>query len=188
MDGAIGLECAGSYPDGESALGGLPVDRPDVVLLDINLPGMNGIECMRLLKSGIPAAQFIMLTAYQDDERIFESLAIGASGYLLKRSPPVAILEAVTEVHGGGSPMSSYIARRVVQSFSAKPSTPAGTASLSPREVEVLTLLSRGFLYKEISDELKISIDTVRTHLRRIYEKLQVHTRTEAVVKYLKRK
>lgn len=193
VDGTPGIDCVSSYHDGAAALLGLPADHADVVMLDINLPKMDGIDCLRNLKPHMADTQFIMLTTYNDDERIFQSLAAGASGYLLKRSTPAEILEAIIDVHAGGSPMSSSIARRVVQSFASKPPgknkamDETGKLAVSPREHEVLTLLSKGFLYKEIAAELAISLDTVRTHLRRIYEKLHVHSRTEAVVKFLER-
>lgn len=191
VNGSQGLRCVSRYADGAEAVKNLGSDQPDIVLMDIQMPKINGIECLRMLKPDMPGTQFIILTAYSDDESLFESLQAGATGYLLKRSSPAEILEAISDARSGGSPMSSYIARRVVQSFaragSKKASPRQDTVSLSPREEEILGLLAGGFLYKEIADNLSISIDTVRTHLRRIYEKLQVHSRTEAVVKYLKR-
>ena len=155
--------------------------------MDINLPGMNGVECVRRLKQVLPETQVVMLTAYEDTENIFNALAAGASGYLLKRAPRAEILDALREVLEGGSPMTTHIARKVVQSFqkggvSAKP-----TENLSTREQEVLDCLSQGFLYKEIAEKLGISYETVHTYIRRIYEKLQVRTRTEAVAKFLRR-
>lgn len=181
------------YATAEAALEKLPAEKPEVVLMDINLPGMNGVECVRKLKQLLPGTQVMMLTAYEDTENIFNSLAAGASGYMLKRTPRAELLDAIREVHRGGSPMTTHIARKVVQSF-LKPVTPAptGTASevteeLSAREHEVLDLLSQGFMYKEIADKLGISFETVRTYIRRIYEKLHVRTRTEAVAKALRR-
>ena len=181
------------YASAEAALEKLPVEKPEVVLMDINLPGMNGVECVRKLKQLLPGTQVMMLTAYEDTENIFNSLAAGASGYMLKRTPRAELLDAIREVHRGGSPMTTHIARKVVQSF-LKPVAPAptGTASevteeLSAREHEVLDLLSQGFMYKEIADKLGISFETVRTYIRRIYEKLHVRTRTEAVAKALRR-
>ncbi len=185
---ADGFECLGQHPNAEAAIAAIPQERPNVVLMDINLPGMNGVECVRKLKQLVPTLQVVMLTAYEDTENIFNSLAAGASGYLLKRSKSAEILDALREVQGGGSPMTAHIARKVVQSFQATSAAPvASTEELSPREQEVLDLLSQGFMYKEISDKLGISFETVRTYIRRIYEKLHVRTRTEAVAKALRR-
>jgi DNA-binding NarL/FixJ family response regulator len=184
---ADGFRCLSQYPDAEAAVEALPRDRPDVVLMDINLPGMNGVECVRRLKQLAPATQMIMLTVYEDTENIFNALAAGASGYLLKRTPRAELLEAIREVHRGGSPMTTHIARKVVQSFQQPVASSQPTESLSPREQEVLDCLSKGFLYKEIADKLGIGYETVHTYIRRIYEKLQVRTRTEAVAKFLRR-
>jgi len=187
---AEGFQCLGEYGSAEAALEGLPKQIPNVVLMDINLPGMNGVECVRKLKQLVPATQVVMLTAYEDTENIFNSLAAGASGYLLKRSKSGEILEAIRDVQNGGSPMTTHIARKVVQSFQANAAASARaepSEELSPREQEVLDLLSQGFMYKEISDKLGISFETVRTYIRRIYEKLHVRTRTEAVAKALRR-
>jgi DNA-binding NarL/FixJ family response regulator len=187
LDREEGFHCVSNYADAETALVGLPNDRPDVVLMDINLPGMNGVECVRRLKQILPATLPVMLTAYEDTENIFNALAAGAAGYLLKRAPRAELLDAIREVCHGGSPMTPHIARLVVQSFQkAAPSAPA-TENLSSREQEVLDCLSKGFLYKEIAEKLGISYETVHTYIRRIYEKLQVRTRTEAVAKFLKR-
>ena len=184
---AEGFRCLSQYPDAEAAVEALPRDRPDVVLMDINLPGMNGVECVRRLKQLAPDSLVIMLTVYEDTENIFNALAAGASGYLLKRTPRAEVLDAIREVHRGGSPMTTHIARKVVQSFQPTgPSSQTGE-SLSPREQEVLDCLSKGFLYKEIAEKLGISYETVHTYIRRIYEKLQVRTRTEAVAKFLRR-
>jgi len=184
-----GFEFIGQHASAEAGLENIPNEKPDVVLMDINLPGINGVECVRKLKQILPGTQVVMLTAYEDTENIFNSLAAGAAGYLLKRSKSQEILDAVRDVMNGGSPMSTHIARKVVQSFQARPAAaPAEPeAELSPREQEVLNLLSQGFMYKEISDKLGISFETVRTYIRRIYEKLHVRTRTEAVAKALKR-
>ncbi|HNQ89747.1 MAG TPA: response regulator transcription factor [Verrucomicrobiota bacterium] len=182
---AEGFRCASQYSNAEAALEGLPRDRPDVVLMDINLPGMNGVECVRRAKAAIPGLQVVMLTVYEDTENIFAALAAGASGYLLKRTSRAELLEAIREVHRGGSPMTTHIARKVVQSFQRTGASPQPTENLSPREAEVLDFLARGFLYKEIADNLGISYETVHTYIRRIYEKLQVRTRTEAVAKFL---
>ena len=188
VGGSPGLSFCGSSGSAEHALLEIPKVIPDVVLMDINLHQLSGIDCVSQLKPIVPASQFIMLTAYSDDALIFNALSAGATGYLLKRTPPSEILDAIEEVHRGGSPMSGQIARRVVQSFRGPaPSTvPArDLASLSPRENEILEFLSKGYRYKEIAGELKISTETVRTHLRRIYEKLQVRSGIEAVARYL---
>ncbi|MDE3068768.1 MAG: response regulator transcription factor, partial [Verrucomicrobiota bacterium] len=175
------------YANDEDALARLPHDKPDVVLMDINLPGMNGVECVRQLKPLAPQVQVMMLTVYEDTENIFNALAAGASGYLLKRTPGRELLEAIREVHRGGSPMTTHIARKVVSSFQRTPAAATSAEALSPREQEVLDCLAQGFLYKEIADKLGISYETVHTYIRRIYEKLQVRTRTEAVAKFLRR-
>jgi DNA-binding NarL/FixJ family response regulator len=182
--GTPGFNCIAAYGSAEEALEKLPDVAPDVVLMDINLPGMSGIDCVKILKERQPELQIIMLTVYQDDEQIFQSLAAGATGYILKKTPPAKLLEAIEEVHQGGSPMSSQIARRVVEVFQQKDLSAQNTGELSTRENEILSYLAKGYRYKEIADLLCISIDTVRTHIRNIYEKLQVHSRTEAVLKY----
>ena len=180
-----GCTCVGQFSSGEDALARLPASSPDVVLMDINLPGMNGIECVRQLKLAHPGIEFIMLTVYEDTESVFNALAAGASGYLLKLVPRPELLEAIQRVHAGGSPMTSHIARKVVQSFRQPAPMGAETTKLSPREQEVLEYLAKGFLYKEISRALDISYDTVHNHIRHIYEKLHVRSRTQAVTKYL---
>jgi len=187
LDGAEGFRCLSQYASAEDALAGLPKDKPDVVLMDINLPGINGVECVRRLKQIAPEIAAVMLTAYEDTENIFNALAAGATGYLLKRAPRAELLDAIREVRRGGSPMTTHIARKVVQSFQKQSrAAPTGEA-LSAREQEVLDHLSQGFLYKEIADKMGISYETVHTYIRRIYEKLQVRTRTEAVAKFLRR-
>jgi len=180
---AEGFRCVAEFSDAESALEALPKAQPDVVLSDINLPGLNGVECVRRLKPQMPQTQFVMLTVYEDADHIFQALAAGASGYLLKQVPRAELLAALKDVHEGGSPMTSKIARKVVQAF--QPVRPAGTetAELSPREQELLDLLARGYLYKEIADAMKISVGTVNTYIRRIYEKLHVRSRAQAVAK-----
>jgi DNA-binding NarL/FixJ family response regulator len=185
-----GFQCLSHFPNAEAALQALPAQPPEVVLVDINLPGINGVEFVRRLKQAAPAILAVMLTAYEDTENIFNALAAGAAGYLLKRAPRGELLEAIREVRRGGSPMTTHIARKVVQSFqkpgpAAQP--PDAGDSLSTREQEVLNLLSQGFFYKEIAEKLGISYETVHTYIRRIYEKLQVRTRTEAVAKFLRR-
>jgi DNA-binding NarL/FixJ family response regulator len=184
---AEGFRCLATYGDAESALEALPRERPEVVLMDINLPGMNGVECVRRLKQVAPDILALMLTVYEDTENIFNALAAGAAGYLLKRTKSAELLEAIREVHRGGSPMTTHIARKVTESFQKAGPSSRPTENLSEREQEVLDCLSQGFLYKEIADKLGISYETVHTYIRRIYEKLQVRTRTEAVAKFLKR-
>lgn len=180
-----GFRCVAACPTGEIALLKLPPLKPDVVLMDLNLPQMSGIECIRKLKELLPNTSMLVLTVYEDSEHIFQALKAGASGYLLKRSEPEEVLEAIKNTRDGGAPMSSQIARRVVHSFH-QPASGADTTALTERENEILAFLSKGFANKEIADELKISIPTVRTHLRHIYEKLHVRSRTEAIVKFLK--
>jgi DNA-binding NarL/FixJ family response regulator len=182
-----GFRCVSHYGTAEAALESLPQDKPDVVLMDINLPGMNGVECVRRLKAAAPGIQAIMLTVYEDTENIFNALAAGASGYMLKRTKSAELIEAIREVLRGGSPMTTHIARKVTESFLKAGPSPKPTENLSEREQEVLDCLSQGFLYKEIAEKLGISYETVHTYIRRIYEKLQVRTRTEAVAKFLRR-
>jgi DNA-binding NarL/FixJ family response regulator len=176
-----------SYPDAESALVDLPQKKPDVVLVDINLPQMDGVECVRQLKGKIPATQFMMLTVYEDGNRLFKSLMAGASGYLLKRTSPTRLLSAIREVYDGGAPMTPEIARRVVQRFQHSAESGSELERLTPRERDVLEQLSKGFRYKEIVDNLGISTGTLHSYIRNVYEKLHVHSRTEAVIKYLNR-
>ena len=187
LNRAEGFQCLSQFANAEDALKALPQEKPNVVLMDINLPGMNGVECVRQLKQLAPEIQVVMLTVYEDTDTIFSALAAGASGYLLKRTSREELLAAIREVHRGGSPMTTHIARKVVQSFQQTSPSPKPTENLSPREQEVLDLLSQGFLYKEIAEKLGISYETVHTYIRRIYEKLQVRTRTEAVAKFLRR-
>lgn len=175
----------GAYPSGEEALKGIPALNPDVVLMDINLPGMSGIQCVKRLKEKVPTLQTLMLTVYENSDRIFEALSAGACGYLLKSTPPAKLLEAIEDLQNGGSPMSSHIARKVVQAFQPTASAKPLTEQLAPREQEVLDLLSKGCAYKQIAAHMELSMGTVRTYIRRIYEKLHVNCRTEAVVKYL---
>ena len=177
-----GFLCKEVYPSAEEALAGLPLSQPDVVLMDINLPGMNGIDCIKRLKPQCTRTQFIMTTVYDDGDNIFESLKAGATGYLLKKTEPVKILEAIKEVHAGGSPMSTQIARKVIASFQPKNGIDDVDA-LTAKEKEILKALSKGLRYKEIASELRISIETVRSHVRHIYEKLHVQSRTEALNK-----
>ena len=191
IDRAEGFHCVSHYASAEAALVNLPVVKPDVVLMDINLPGINGVECVRKLKVLLPKTQVMMLTVYEDTDNIFAALAAGASGYMLKRTPAKELLEAIHEMLRGGSPMTTHIARKVVLSFQLSAAASAKTASelseLSDREQQVLDLLAQGLIYKEIAEKLGISYETVHTYIRRIYEKLQVRTRTEAVAKFLQR-
>jgi DNA-binding NarL/FixJ family response regulator len=186
LNSSTGFRCLSIYGSAEAALLHLPADKPDVALMDINMPGMDGIECVRRLKASAPQIQIMMLTVYEDAEQIFKALAAGATGYLLKRLEPEELLQAIRDLHAGGSPMSNSIARKVVASFQAAQLGGAGQNSLSQREQSVLDCLAKGLAYKQIADQLGISINTIRTHLRHIYEKLHVQSRTEAVAKYLR--
>ena len=181
---AKGYRCAGQYHCVESAVAHLPKEKPDVVLVDINLSGQSGIQCVHELKPVMPDTQFLMLTVYEDSDHIFDALKAGASGYMLKRTPREELLASIKQVHGGGSPMTGYIARKVVQSFKQVESEKVETNNLSPREMEVLRFLARGSSYKEIADSLGIGMGTVNTHIYRIYQKLHVQSRTEAVVRF----
>ena len=173
------------YGSAEAALEGLPVERPDVVLMDIRLPGMSGVECVDRLRKVLPDTKAVMLTAYEDTDDVFRSLTVGAFGYMLKSVEPQRLREAICEAHQGGSPISGSVARKLVDYFHrASPSEDQGPdelSSLSQREVEILHLLAAGHAYKQIADNLTISINTIRTHIKRIYEKLHVHSRTEAI-------
>lgn len=184
VNGTPGLKCLSTYPTGEAALNGIPKEKPDIALVDINLPGMSGIECVSKLKVQMPTLNVLMLTTYEESDLIFNSLRAGANGYLLKNMPPEELLEALEQVQAGGAPMSMQIARKVVQHFRDSGQASAGVEDLTPREHEILGLLARGSMYKEISAQLGISLPTVRTHLRHIYEKLHVQTRTEAAAKF----
>jgi DNA-binding NarL/FixJ family response regulator len=182
---SAGLQLAGDWGSAEEAVNSLPALSPDVALMDIHLPKMSGVEAVRTLKPRLSKTQFVMLTVYEDADHIFDALEAGATGYLLKQTPREELLAAILDVHQGGSPMTSNIARKVVQSFRrATPAAPAA-GELSQREQEVLDLLARGFLYKEIADRLSISGPTVNTYVRRIYEKLQVRSRSQAVARFM---
>jgi DNA-binding NarL/FixJ family response regulator len=176
-----------AHPSGEDALKQIPTDPPDVVLMDINLPKMNGIECVAQLKQQLPKTQVLMLTTYEESDLIFDSLRRGASGYLLKNTLPADLVSAIEQVHAGGAPMSMQIARKVVNHFQQIKKPQSDMEQLTKRESEILALLAKGFLYKEIADQLGISLSTVRAHLHTVYEKLHVQSRTEAVVKFLER-
>jgi DNA-binding NarL/FixJ family response regulator len=180
-----GFKCPSVFSSAEELLKNGLDPRPDVVLMDINLPRMNGIECVGRLKSLMPDVQIMMLTVYENSNRIFEALTAGASGFLVKNTPPDKLLEAIRDVANGGGPMSSHIARKVIQAFQPSPNGPPNKETPTPREKEILELLSRGYPYKQIASELSLSIGTIQTHLSRIYRKLHVNCRTEAVVKYL---
>ena len=180
-----GFLCIASCASAEEALKQLPAAWPDVILMDIHLPGRSGLECVARLKPLIPSTQIIMLTVEEDSERVFESLKAGASGYLVKHVPPEEIMEAVAEAHRGGAPMSSHIARMVVGTFRQTPAIAAAESGLSPREEEVLRLLAKGHRSKEIADALDISVGTVNTYVRHIYEKLHVRSRAEAVARFV---
>lgn len=179
-----GIRFLGAFPDGENAAAGIDRLRPDVALVDINLPGLSGIECVRQLKPRLPETQFVMLTMYQDSNYIFDALSAGATGYLVKTTPRDELIAALREVHAGGSPMSSKIARKVVLSLQQSTPQASTTDALSRREYEVLTLLAQGYLIKEIADRMGISVQTVNTYNRRIYEKLHVHSRSQATAVY----
>ena len=183
---APGFKLVGEYANGETALKEIPRMLPDVVIMDINLTGMKGYECVRQLKAAHPAVQFLMLTVYEDSDSLFNSLRAGASGYLLKRTASARLLEAIRDVFSGGAPMTPQLARRVVQFFSKPAGESTPLAKLTPAEREFLDQLAKGYAYKEIADRMSISIDTVRSYVRTVYEKLHVHSRTEAVVKYLR--
>lgn len=181
------FKLTGEFANAENALAEIPKHLPDVVLMDINLPGMKGYDCVRRLKAAHPSVQFLMLTVYEDSDSLFNSLRAGASGYLLKRTASARLLESIRDVYEGGAPMSPQLARRVVQFFSQPAPEDASLAKLTAAEREFLDQLSKGYAYKEIADRMNISIDTVRSYVRTVYEKLHVHSRTEAVVKYLGR-
>ncbi len=186
IDGSEGFSCKQVYTNAEDAIKHIPLSPPDVVLMDINLPGVSGIEAVKQLKQKCPFTQFMMCTIYENDEHIFESLKVGANGYLLKKTAPAKMLEAITEIFLGGSPMSGQIARKVITAF--QPVNQKGEDGLSERELEIVDALAKGYRYKEIADKYFVSIETVRSHIRNIYEKLQVHSRTDAINKVFKRK
>jgi DNA-binding NarL/FixJ family response regulator len=186
IDLSDAFQCASQHATADSALAELPVIKPDVILMDIQLSnvGKNGVDCVRALKPLLPKTQIVMFTVYENTDMIFKALAAGASGYLLKQTPPAELLTALQEVYQGGSPMTSHIARKVVASFLETDKAGLELEQLTPREQEVLDYLAKGFLYKEIAAAMSISFDTVHSHVRKIYEKLQVRTRTEAVNKF----
>jgi DNA-binding NarL/FixJ family response regulator len=185
LDRVPGLSCVGAHATGEEALREVPGAEPNVVLMDINLPGMSGIECVGRLKKQLPKIQVLMLTTYEESDLIFESLRSGANGYLLKNMPPAELIQAIEQVDSGGSPMSMHIARKVVNYFHQLKQPGSEVEKLTKREQEILGLLAKGYLYKEIADQLGITLSTVRAHLHTVYEKLHVQSRTQAVVKFL---
>lgn len=176
--------CVGRCPTGESALSGLTMSRPDVVVMDINLPGMDGVSCVRRLKEKLPNTQFVMLTEYDNESIIFNALTAGANGYLLKQTSPEKLIEAIREIYEGGSPISGHIARKIVRLFQQTPKPVHELEKLSVREQQVLQLLAEGFFYREIANKLSISYCTAHTHVRHIYKKLHVRSRARAVSKY----
>lgn len=182
LNGSEGFECIAAYENAEMALLDLPGLQPDIALVDINLPGMNGIDLVSFIRKESPATLCMMCTAYDEDEKVFKALEAGAHGYILKSTSPAKLLEAIIDLKNGGSPMSNEIARKVVMAFNKK--ADPDLAQLSPREKEILELLSRGLLYKEIAAQLTISIETVKRHCFNIYQKLHVSNRSEAISKY----
>jgi DNA-binding NarL/FixJ family response regulator len=184
---AAGFQCLGSFRSAELALKSIPTLNPDVVLMDINLPGMDGVQCVRQLKEICPKVQFLMLTVYEESERIFNSLQAGARGYLLKRTAMEELLGAIQQVMDGGTPLTDHIARKIVHYFNQLGTRASTLETLSPRETQVLEALAQGLSYKESAHSLTLSIDTIRMNVRNIYQKLHVHSRAEAVAKYLSR-
>lgn len=186
LDGQAGFQCVGAFRTAEEALDRMPALRPDVVLMDINLPGMSGIECASKLKTLLPRTPILMVTVHSDDDRLFQALQAGASGYLLKRTTPAELIAAIHEVLQGGAPMTGEIARRVIESFNRQPPREAQGCTLSARENEVLNLLAQAYSDKEIADRLKISFTTVRSHVAHIFEKLHVRSRVEAATRFVR--
>lgn len=185
LDESPGFRCSSASGSAEEALRVIPASPPDVVLMDVQLPGKDGIACTAALKSRMPVLRVMMLTAYEDNEVIFRALQAGASGYLLKRSAPTQLLSAIAELHRGGAPMTSEVARKVIDSFHRLPTAIHPDDQLTPKEEEVLKLLAKGYSPKDIAEKLDVTYDTIRYHLKHIYDKLHVHSRTEAVLKYL---
>lgn len=185
INGSPEFSCVATYETAEDALKYLPGKKPNVVLMDIGLPGMSGIECVEELKKKLPEAQVMMLTVYEDDDRVFRSLVAGATGYVLKNTMPAELFEAIRDLHNGGSPMSSVVARKVVQALKQIGNSSKDLENLSERENEILSSVAKGYRDKEVADKFFISAETVRKHLRNIYQKLHVRSRTEAVLKYL---
>jgi DNA-binding NarL/FixJ family response regulator len=186
IDGTEGYRCVGSFGSMEEALARIHLELPDVLLVDIGLPGMSGIDGIRRIRDLHPGPALLMLTVYDDDRRIFDALCAGASGYLLKKTPPARLLESLKEVMGGGAPMSPEVARRVVALFREFRPPAEAAHQLTPHEIRILVLLVEGHNYQTAADELGVSINTIRFHMRSIYEKLQVHSKSEAVSKALR--
>lgn len=184
IDASDDVRCVCTCADGAAALATLPAHAPQVVLMDLQLPDCSGIDCTHQLKATLPGTEFMIFTVHEDSDQIFKALTAGASGYLLKRTPPAEVLAAIRDLRRGGAPMSSEIARKVVQHFRREPPKPADTHGLSPRQEEILKLLAQGHVPKEIAEKLGITVETVRSYLKLIYQKLHVRTRTEAVIKY----
>jgi DNA-binding NarL/FixJ family response regulator len=184
LGSAPDIRCAGAFNSAEAALPEILEQKPDIVLMDIKLPGMSGIQCVAEIKKAVPTIQIIMVTIYEDSERIFRALKAGASGYLIKSSPPEQLLESIRDVYKGGAPMSSHIARKVVQHFHLLGPSVQESENLSPREQEVLDLLALGFIYKEIGVKLNISAETVRTYVKNICQKMHVRSRLEAIARH----
>ena len=181
------FSCVATYETAEDALKYLPGKRPDVVLMDIGLPGMSGIECVEELKKKLPEVQVMMLTVYEDDDRVFKSIVAGATGYVLKNTMPADLFEAIRDLHNGGSPMSNVIARKVVQAFKQIGDSSKDLENLSDRENEILSSVAKGYRDKEVAEKFYISVETVRKHLRNIYQKLHVRSRTEAILRFLQK-
>lgn len=184
IDSSPDLRVQSLHADAEDALEKLPSAPPDIVLMDINLPGISGIDCVAALVQRLPQVRIVMLTAFENSDDIFASLSAGAHGYLLKSTEPEQLLDSIREVASGGSPISGSVARKIVEFFRVKPVKPEAASLISPREEEVLRLLADGCPYKQIADTMQLSMGTVRTYIERIYTKLHVHSRTEAVMKY----
>lgn len=183
-----GFSCLGSFRSAEAAIEGIPSLMPDVVLMDINLPGMDGVQCVQRLREVCPDVQFLMLTVYEESDKIFDSLIAGARGYLLKRTSTPELLEAIRQVREGGAPLTDHIARKVVHYFNQQGTKASSLDILTPRERQVLEKLAQGASYKEAADQLSLSVHTIRMNVRHIYDKLHVHSRGEAVAKYLSRR
>ncbi|HNP49434.1 MAG TPA: response regulator transcription factor [Bacteroidia bacterium] len=189
LNGTEGFMCVGAYPDASNLDFKIEKGEPDVVLMDIDLPGINGIEATRKIKNNFPAVQVLIQSVFAEDEKVFEAICAGASGYLLKNTAPIKLLEALQEVHDGGSPMSASIARKVLSAFQKEKSKNILTDfNLTDREIQVLEFMVQGMSYKMIADACSITLDGVRFHARNIYEKLHVHSKSEAIIKALKHK